>query len=395
MTPKPAAPPDDRHRMLDALRASMPVFRDEKSATFILTRYADVRALLSDNTLWRDADKAEPDAMVHKFKPADMNRPGDRNAGIGWLDDPDHARVRTPIAKALNRRVAALRPVVEEIVRTRLDALGGRFDAVADFAMPIPIAVIGALLGVATADMPRFRAWSEAAINVFAPDPTPAERAATKDAADAISDYLDAAMALRRREPRDDLIAELLAVQAQDGALSDSEIRVNCMNLLLGGNVTTADLIASAAMLLASHPAEAAKLNADPSLIANAIEEVLRYEPPTQGTQRIASRDLEIQGCPVRKTQVVAVFLHAANRDPAVFPDPHRFDITRRDAPQVSFGGGAHICIGASLARLEAQVAVGALFARFPNLHLADPAAALKWRDMPYFRGLESLMVEP
>jgi cytochrome P450 len=288
-----------------------------------------------------------------------------------------------------------LRPVVEEVVRRRLDDVAGRprFDAVADFAIPIPIAVIGRLLGVDTGDMPRFRAWSEAAIQSFLPAPTPEQRAATKAASEAISDYLDAAMALRRRERRDDLIADLLDVQAAEGTLSDSEIRVNCMNLLLGGNVTTADLIASAAWLLLSHPEELAKLRADPSLIGGAIEEVLRFEPPTQGAQRVASREMQIAGCPVHATQVVAVLIHAANRDPGVFPDPHRFDISRKDGPHVAFGGGAHICIGAVLARLEAQVAVALLFERFPGLRLVEAHA--RRRDMPFFRGLETLPVMP
>ncbi len=390
--------PDDRHRQLDALRASAPVFRDAASASFVLTRHDDARALLGDNTLWKDADRAEPGALVHTFKPADMNRPGDRDSAMGWLDDPDHARVRTPIAMALNRRVAALRPFVEARVREQLDRAagqGGAFDLVTDYAMPIPIAIIGHLLGVDTADAPQFRAWSEAAIEIFLPDPTPAQRAATHEAAEAITDYLDAAMALRRRERRDDLIADLLDAQAQGAALSDSEIRVNCMNLLLGGNVTTADLIATTTFLLLTHPDERAKLRADPGLVAGAIEESLRFEPPTQGSQRVASRDLEIQGCPVRKTQVVAVLAHAANRDPAVFPDPHRFDIMRRGTPHLAFGGGAHICIGAALARLEAQVAVGSLFRRFEGLRLAEPDAAPRWRDMPFFRGLETLKVLP
>ncbi|MEJ1970467.1 MAG: cytochrome P450 [Rhizomicrobium sp.] len=390
-------PPDDRHAKLDALRAAAPVFRDEASKTFVLTRLADARALLSDNTLWKDADRAEEGALVRRFKPADMNRPGDRDSGIGWMDPPDHARVRTPIAQALNRRVAAFRPAMEEIVRRRLDALDGRaaFDIVADFAVPIPIAVIGRLLGVETADLPRFREWSEAAIGVFHPDPSPQMRAATKEASEAISDYLDAAMALRRRDRRDDLIADLLSAQAAGAALSDSEIRVNCMNLMLGGNVTTADLIASAVLLLAQHPGEQARLVADPSLVASAVEEALRFEPPGQGAQRVASRDMAIAGCPVRQGQVVAALLHAANRDPDAFPDPHRFDIGRKDAPHVTFGGGAHLCIGAPLARLEAQTALAGLYARFPGLHLADPAAPPKWRDVPIFRGLETLPVAP
>lgn len=386
---------DARREAMDALRATCPILHDEASKTFLLTRYADVRAVLADNSLWRDADRAEDGAMVKTFKPADMNRPGDRNSGMGWLDDPDHARVRGPIQLALSRRVAKLAPAIEAIVRERLDALDGRetFDALVDYALPIPIAVIGGILGVDTADEAAFRAWSEAALNVFNPAPTDEDKAATKAASDAVTDYLDAAMADRRRTPRDDLISDLIAVQAARVDLSDSEIRVNCMNLLLGGNVTTADLIANATWLLLEHPAQRAKLRADPTLIASVIEETLRLELPTQGTQRVASRDLEFYGRRVRATQVVAVRLDVANRDPDVFPAPDAFDLGRRGPPHVAFGGGAHICIGAALARLEARIAVGSLFERFPDLALADPCAPARWRSAPYFRGLESLKV--
>ncbi len=388
--------PEGQHAALDALRAAQPVFRDTASASFVLTRHGDGRALLSDASLWKDADRAEPGALIHQFKPADMNRPGDRDSGMGWMDEPDHSRVRPPIAQALYRRVARLRPVLEAIVEARLDAIDrpGAVDLVADFTIPIPVAAIGAVLGIEAADMPRLRVQSEAAMKSFLPDRTPEIDAEVKAMALAISDLLDEQMARRRRAPGDDLISDLLAVQAQSGALSDAEIRINCLNLLAGGNVTTADLIASAVWRLLKHPAERARLAADPGLITGAIEETLRLDPPTEGAQRVASRDLEIAGCPVGRTQVVAVLLHAANRDPAVFDDPHRFDIMRRGAPHMAFGGGAHICIGAPLARLEAQVAVGMLMRRFPALRLAEPDAAPAWRPIPFFHGLERLMVE-
>ena len=183
-------------------------------------------------------------------------------------------------------------------------------------------------------------------------------------------------------------------MQAKTGQLSDSEIRISCLDLILGGNVTTADLIASGIMLLLRNPAELAKLRADPGLIGPAVEEILRFEPPTQGAQRVASRDLELAGCPVRAHQVAAVMTAAANRDPAAFTDPHRFDIARREAPHISFGAGAHICVGAPLARLEARAAIWGLVERFPNLALADPDASPERRPIGSpFHGLVRLPV--
>jgi cytochrome P450 len=317
------APPDQRHRDFDHIRTHAPLYRDPATGTFVLSRMADARAWLSDPSQWKDADRAEEGSLVRAFKPANMNRPGDRNSGIGWMDEPDHSRVRQPIQAALVRRTAAFKPAVEAILAARLDALDpAGFDALADYAMPIPVAVIGALFGVDTSDFPRFRAWSEAVLSIFDPNRTDDEAAAGNAAVEGICDYLDAAMAARRRAPTDDLISDLLAVQASTGALSDSEIRVNGLNLILGGNVTTADLIANGVDLLLRHPDQLARLRADPGLIVQAVEEILRFEPPTEGSQRVASRDQELAGCPIRARQVAAVMIPAANRDPAVFEDP-------------------------------------------------------------------------
>jgi cytochrome P450 len=386
--------PDERYIAFDRLRVEAPVYRDEASASFLLTRMAEARCWLADRSQWKDADRAEPGALVHAFKPDNMNRPGDRNSGIGWMDDPDHTRVRQPIQAALLRRVAAMAPAVETIVSERLEFLSrDPFDVLADYAVPIPVAAIGHLLGVDTTDLDQFLTWSHAALAIFDSNPSEESRRATKAASEAMSDCLDHAMAERRRQPRDDLISDLLAEQAATGSLSDSEIRVNCFNLLLGGNVTTADLIANGVNLLLRHTDQLARLRADPALIGPAVEEVLRFDPPTGGTQRVASHDLEILGRPIRAHQVVAVMIAAANRDPDAFLDPHRFDITRRDGPHIAFGGGPHICIGAPLARLEARIAIQRLFERFPALRLADADAPPSWRPNPFFHGLETLRV--
>jgi hypothetical protein len=162
---------------------------------------------------------------------------------------------------------------------------------------------------------------------------------------------------------------------------------------LIGGNLTTTDLIGNAIYLLLKHPEQLAKLKAEPSLINGTIEEVLRYESPVDITGRIAPREMEVGGCPVHQSQSMFFSLRGANRDPESFPNPHAFDITRKDAPHVAFGGGLHLCIGAPLARLEAQVAIPAFFARYPNVRLADPLAKPEWRDLPFFRGLKELRV--
>ena len=180
-------------------------------------------------------------------------------------------------------------------------------------------------------------------------------------------------------------------LQAQGAPLSDVELRINLTALLVGGNLTTTDLIGNGVRLLLLHPEELAKLRADPGLINNAVEEILRYEPPIDITARIASRDMEVGGCPIKASQTLTLSLRGANRDPEVFPDPDRFDISRKRASHMAFGGGAHICIGSPLARLEAQVAIARLLERFPNLRLADPSTEAVWRTLPFFRGLERL----
>ncbi|HEX4197931.1 MAG TPA: cytochrome P450 [Caulobacteraceae bacterium] len=370
--------------------------RDEPAKMFVLSRYAEGRAFLSDNSLLRDADRAEPGAMVHAFKTSDPRRPGDRDCAMGWLDGPDHARVRGPIAKAFYRRVAAARPAVQRIVDERLDRLAGRerCDLVADFAVPVPVDVIAHLFGVEPGALPHFREWSEGLMKVFDPWRSEAESAAAGAAWEGFNTYLEAAVAERRHAPKDDLISDLAAPGALDGALSEAEIRVNCLNLLAGGNMTTADLITSAIWLLLTNPNPLEALRGDPTRIGAVVEEALRLEPPVEGTQRILAEDRAVAGCPVRRSQVVAVSIGAANRDPRAFPDPDRFDIDRPRTPHLSFGGGAHMCIGAPLARLVAQVAVLAAIQRFPRLRLAEPESPPKWRSTPSFHGLESLMVE-
>jgi cytochrome P450 len=390
----------DPHVLLDRLRSECPVFRDTQAGTFILTRHADVRGLLSDTTLWRSPERAEPEATIQRAlienRVEGITVPEDEaRSGILLMDEPDHMRIRAPFAKALYKRVAKCKPLVQMVVDEYLDRVAGRatFDAMGDFALRVPIDVIARILGVDEARLSEFRDWSEGAILSLNPFRSEDETKRVVASVNALSAYMGDLMRQRRAAPKDDLTSDMMQLQAEGAGLSDGEISNNLQGLLIGGNLTTTDLIGNAIFLFLTHPGELAKLKADSSLINNAVEEVLRYESPVDITGRIASRDMAVGGCPVKQSQSLFTSLRGANRDPAAFPDPHRFDIARRDAPHVAFGGGLHVCIGAPLARMEAQVAILSFFARFPNARLADPGAKPQWRAMPFFRGLKELVV--
>ena len=396
LTPLNPAFRDDPYSMLGALRQTHPVMRDEGAGVFFITRHEDVRGILTDLTLWRSPEKAEEAAVLTRrnLEPpegADPNAP--RNPTILMMDDPDHSRVRAPLAQALYKRAARFRPQVEQIVDETLDALEGRerFDLMSTFAVMIPVDVIAAILGVSRSRLAEFRDWSEGVVQGLNPMRTAAQTEHMMRAGPALYTHMQEMIAARRAKPEDDLVSDMVLAQVAGAELSDDDLIANLNILLVAGNLTTTDLIGNAVRLLLTHPEELAKLRADPSLIGPAVEEVLRYEPPVDITGRVASREMEVSGCPIHTHQSMLLSLRGANRDPEVFETPDRFDITRKRSPHVAFGGGAHICIGAPLARLEAQVALAKLFARFPNLRLADPDAPPAWRTLPFFRGLERL----
>ena len=384
-----------RHVRLDVLRREHPAYLDAASGCVLLSRMGDARGWLADPVQWKNPDRAEEGSVIRLFKPADMNRPGERDAGVIWMDEPDHSRVRQPLQAALAKRLGSLKSEVEAIVKTRLDALPeGGFDVVADFAAPLPIVVVARVLGLDVRNSDQLRAWSQAALSSFNPTPSANDSQTTKTAAEAVLSHFDAMLVERRSQLRDDLVSDLIIMQQQGVPISDAEIVVNCLSLMAGGIVTTADLIASAVWLLLSHPDQLRRLRADPGLMGSAVEEVLRFEPPGDVAQRVASSTFELAGCPVRARQVVAVVIPAANRDPTAFARPHEFDIARKDGPHVSFGAGPHMCIGAPLARLQTKAALAGLLARFPNLRLSPSSAAPRWRPDAYFRGLQALPVE-
>jgi cytochrome P450 len=379
----------DPHPVLARLRRDEPVHYDGVINRWVLTRHDDVERVLRDRTMSLDPHKANEGTYMRLFLPA-----RGQAANMLFSDPPDHTRLRALVNKAFTpRAVERLAPRIRRIIGELLDhvAEGEDFDLIEAFAGPLPVIVIAEMLGIDPADRADFKRWSELDIRTFNPFLPDEERAAVTSALGERDAYLRRVLARRRAAPRDDLLSALIAAEEAGDRLDDDEIVTMCELLLVAGNVTTTDLIGNGVWLLLRHPAELAKLRADPSVIDHAVEEILRFESPVVQSVRIPTDDVQIRGCPMGRGESVVVFLTAANRDPGVYPEPDRFNVTRPDVHHQSFGGGVHFCLGAPLARLEARLAIGALLERFPHLRLADEAPV--WRALAVFRGLAKLRV--
>lgn len=388
----------DPHARLDRLRAECPVYRDPDLGHVILTRYEDARGLVNDRSMLRHPRNARPEAVISRAmteraaaRIAAGEKPGAES--ILFMDDPDHQRVRMPLQKAFYKRVAVVQPEIEAVVNAALDRLAGResFDVLADYAVPVPVEAIAHILGVEKHRLDDFRDWSEGLILSLNPFRKPEETARLDKAGDAVSAYFGELMEKRARAPQDDLVSDVMALLAEGAPVTRDEMAVNLVSLLVGGNLTTTDLIGNGIWLFLTHPRERAKVMADPSLWPMAVEEILRIHAPVMGTARVLPDARLVGGCPLESRDSVTAMLAAANRDPAVFENPHDFDITRKHVSHVSFGGGAHICIGAPLARMEARIALKSMLERFPAMRMTEEA--VEWRALPFFHGLERLNV--
>lgn len=386
-----------RDERLTAVREQCPVRRDQMFGAFFVSRYEDARSVLTDRTMWRTAARAEPDAAILTLR--ELNEPQElrQEGGIRnviFLEGEDHARVRPPLQKALYARVAKCEGDVEHVVSTILDDLAkrqGPVDLMEELCIPVPVKVIARVLGLDESRFQEFRDWSEGLILSLKAIRTPEETEKYIKGTLALRRFFEDEVAKRRKTKYDDLINDILEAQDHGTQLSDHEIRDNLIGFLVAGNLTTTDLIGNGVYNFLRHPDQLAKLKADPKLMGPAIEEVLRYESPVDITVRVASREMEPQGCPIKPHQAIISWLPAANRDPRAYADADTFDITREAKPHVAFGGGAHICIGAPLARLEAQVAFQKLFERFPKMRLAEETVS--WKPTVFFHGLQHLRV--
>ncbi|MFR9787220.1 cytochrome P450 [Streptomyces sp. MB22_4] len=343
---------------------------------WLATRYADARLVLGDQRFSRalSLEHDEPRASE-----------GRRDSGILSMDPPDHTRLRSLVAKAFTvRQVEKLRPQVRELTTSLLDAMeaaGPPVDLVDRYALPIPVAVICRLLGVPERDRPQFRVWSDAALSTSSLTAEEFDRNREE-----LRSYMADLIAAHRAEPQDDLMTALIEARDHGDRLSELELVDLCVGILVAGHETTATQIPNFVLTLLDHPEALARLRAEPELITQAIEELLRFVPLGSGAgqARYATEDIEVGGTLVRAGEPVLVAIGAANRDALRFTDAGTLDISRGGNAHLGFGHGVHHCLGAPLARLELQEAIGALVARFPELHVSGD---ITWKTEMLVRG--------
>lgn len=320
-----------------------------------------------------------------------------RQASFLSLDPPDHTRLRRLVAKAFTPRViAALEPRIRQIVAELVAefADGPSFDVVGQLAYPLPVRIIGELLGVPESDNDLFEDWSRRLVRGLDPAMAvtdPDELASIEAAQIEFGDYFSGLIAARRTAPGEDLLSRLVLIEEQGDQLTEGELISTCILLLVAGHETTANLIANGVLALLRHPDQLAALRADPTLVGGTVEEVLRYDPPVQLTTRVVRQPMTFGDVDVPVDGMLLLLLAAANRDPATFPDPDRFDITRDAHQHLSFAAGPHFCLGAGLARLEATIALDTFAQR-----IADPVldeGTLRYRPHVNLRGPEHLKV--
>jgi len=375
----------DPHPFLARLRETHPVHLTP-IGIWRLTRYADVERLLRDvptGVRMADGGSLNPNPVPGGGGPSEF---------MLQQDPPNHTRLRKLVSKAFTpSAIGKIRAHVQEIVDRQLDRVvgSGRMDLIADLALPVPATVICEMMAVPLADRDRFTVWTADATHLLAaPLATPAVLERAIAASTALRTYFEELIAERRKQLGDDLLSEMIRAEEAGDRLSTSELISQSIGLLIAGFETTIGLIGNGVLALLRNPGEMAKLRANPELLAGAVEECLRYDGPIILTARYLREDTLFGDKLLPRDAMVWAMLAAAHRDPAVFPEPDRFDIGRQGAPHLAFGGGIHYCLGAHLARMEAQVAIGSLVARCTDLELESDQ--LEW-GRSLFRVLGSL----
>jgi cytochrome P450 len=381
------------------LRAEAPVGEIPGMGIWYFTRYADCEAILRDPRWSNDERNSTLYQQVMANRTEPVPPPLERLRPFLFLDAPDHTRLRGLVSAAFTPRVIErLRPRIDQLVGELLEqaAARGGLEIVADLAYPLPVVIISELLGVPPEDQSRFRGWSKVMAAALDPEllvpPEVLERRAT--VVSEFSEYFQGLIAERKRRPADDLLSALVVVEDQGDRLSEEELLATLILLLVAGHETTVNLIGNGVLALLRHPDQLARLQRDPGLIKNTVEEVLRWDPAVQLDGRTALSDIAVGGVTVPAGGQALVLLAAANRDERHIADGERFDITRPDIRHLSFAFGPHYCLGAPLARAEAQAAIAGVLRHFPDIRLPADNRGLRYRDTLVLRGLEALPVE-
>jgi cytochrome P450 len=361
---------------------------------YVASRHAEVSLVMRDKRFGKDY----VERTIRRYGPKIMDEPVFRSMSHWMLqqDPPDHTRLRGLVVKAFTaRRVEDMRPRIQQIVDETLDRIipQGRMDLIEDFAFRLPVTIICDMLGIPEEHREAFYAGSRDGGRLLDPVPLSPEEIKQGNAGNAMAAmYFQQLFELRRKNPGDDLTTQLVQAEEDGSKLTNEELTANIILLFGAGHETTVNLIGNGLLALYRNPDQLALLKARPELITNAIEEFLRYDSSVQLTGRVALEDIEdLGGRRIPKGESVLCLLGSANHDPAVYPDnPERLDITRPNVKPLSFGGGIHFCLGAQLARIEAEIAISTLLRRIPDLRL-DDAVNAEWRPTFVLRGLKRL----
>ena len=387
--------------IFDQMRINDPIFWSEESGYWLLTRYADIASLIQSDELSSNRIAAHssrlPDEAKEIFRPF-------FTAVSSWMlmvDPPDHTRLRGLVSKAFTPGVVEnMRELVQDLVNNMLAKVKdqGRMDVMSDLANPLPAIVISELLGVPATDQRQFKEWSDDIALALSGIDTAASKEelfALYELAQksflALSGYFRERVVELRRHPQVNLLSALAQAEEQGDRLTEDELFANCVLLMIAGHETTTNLIGNGILALIHNPGEREALTANPELIGSAVEELLRYDSPVQKMGRIALADVSVAGKRIKKGDLVCFSFAAANRDPEQFDSPARLDITRKPNRHFAFGHGLHYCVGAALARLEAQITFNSVLRCLPGLELANEN--LEWYRNFTLRGLKSLPI--
>ena len=374
---------------LDRLREGDPVHHDQQLGRYFLTRGKEVSDLIKNRELNADPRKAN-DGSFSKT----LYGNNSKELSILMLDDPEHKRQRTLVLQAFNKRsVDALLPRIEEIALGLADdiaAAEGEFDFVQLFGSPLPTTVMAELLGIDSADRKDFRRWSLGCMQALNPFRTPEQTTLYEESTTELAEYLTREVNIRRTKPSDDLITRLALAEEAGDTLTTQDIVLLIRLLLIAGNSTTTDMLGAGVVQLLKNPDQLAKFRSRPDLHDNAMDEILRVEPPVTQVLRSAHKDMQVADKSVKQGDTIHMSLFGVHFDPGMNPDPLKFDIERSEIKHFAFGGGAHYCLGAGLGKAQAKIALPMLFERFPNLAFA-PEREVKHKIAPAFNGYSEI----